>query len=49
MPLRVAARVDACCTRVIGGNMVKIISWYDNETGFSRRILDLLRLMEATG
>lgn len=37
--------VDASCTRVIGGNMVKVISWYDNETGFSHRILDLLNLI----
>jgi glyceraldehyde 3-phosphate dehydrogenase len=37
--------VDASCTKVIGGNMVKVISWYDNETGFSHRILDLLNLI----
>ena len=39
--------VDASCTRVIGGNMVKVISWYDNETGFSHRILDLLNLIAS--
>lgn len=39
--------VDASCTKVIGGNMVKIISWYDNETGFSHRILDLLNLIAS--
>ena len=37
--------VDASCTKVIGGNMVKVISWYDNETGFSHRLLDLLNLI----
>lgn len=33
---------DAQMTSVIG-NMVKIIGWYDNETGYSSRILDLIR------
>jgi glyceraldehyde 3-phosphate dehydrogenase len=39
--------VDAPCTRVIGDNMVKVISWYDNETGFSYRLVDLLRLIAS--
>ncbi len=39
--------VDASCTKVIGDNMVKIISWYDNETGFSNRVLDLFRLIAS--
>ncbi len=33
--------VDAQCTDVIGGNMVKIYSWYDNEAGYSNRMIDL--------
>lgn len=33
--------VDASCTDVINGNMVKIYSWYDNETGYSTRMIDL--------
>jgi glyceraldehyde 3-phosphate dehydrogenase len=33
--------VDAACTDVINGNMVKIYSWYDNETGYSSRMIDL--------
>ncbi len=33
--------VDASCTDVINGNMVKIYSWYDNETGYSSRMMDL--------
>ncbi len=32
--------VDSACTAVIG-NMVKVISWYDNEVGFSQRMLDV--------
>ena len=38
--------VDAISTKVIG-NMVKILSWYDNEWGYSNRVLDLLLLMDA--
>jgi glyceraldehyde 3-phosphate dehydrogenase len=34
--------VDGLTTLVIGGNMVKILSWYDNETGYSARIVDLI-------
>lgn len=37
--------IDASCTKVIDGNMVKILSWYDNETGFSWRMLDVARLL----
>ena len=38
--------VDAMSTKVIG-NMVKILSWYDNEWGYSNRVLDLILLMES--
>jgi len=37
--------VDAGCTKVIEGNMVKVLSWYDNETGFSFRVVDLMKLI----
>ncbi|MBF0464554.1 MAG: type I glyceraldehyde-3-phosphate dehydrogenase [Nitrospirae bacterium] len=33
---------DPALTKVIGGNMVKVISWYDNEWGYSNRVKDLL-------
>ena len=36
-----SAIVDALSTKVIGGNMVKILSWYDNEWGYSSRLIDL--------
>ncbi len=34
--------VDASVTKVIEGRMVKVISWYDNETGYSSRVRDLI-------
>lgn len=39
--------VDAGCTKVIDGSMVKVISWYDNETGFSCRVVDLIKMIGA--
>ncbi|NHF60787.1 type I glyceraldehyde-3-phosphate dehydrogenase [Flavobacteriaceae bacterium TP-CH-4] len=36
---------DSQMTSVIGGTMVKIIGWYDNETGYSSRIIDLVQLL----
>lgn len=36
--------IDAEYTTVIGDNMVKVLSWYDNEWGFSNRMVDLLLL-----
>lgn len=38
---RFSSIVDAHSTMVIDGTLVKVLSWYDNETGFSRRMLDL--------
>ena len=38
--------VDGLCTRVLGTS-VKIMSWYDNEWGYSNRMLDLVLYMEA--
>jgi glyceraldehyde 3-phosphate dehydrogenase len=35
--------VDATLTRVIEGNMVKVLAWYDNEWGYSCRIRDLMQ------
>ncbi|MCF6267913.1 MAG: type I glyceraldehyde-3-phosphate dehydrogenase [Desulfuromusa sp.] len=39
--------VDALSTTVIGGNMIKVLSWYDNEWGYSNRVLDLVKHLAA--
>ena len=36
---------DSLLTNVIGGNLVKAISWYDNEWGYSERVVDLMEIM----
>ncbi|MFN0085311.1 MAG: type I glyceraldehyde-3-phosphate dehydrogenase [Blastocatellia bacterium] len=41
--------VDAENTKVIGGNMVKILSWYDNEWGYSCRVRDLIKFIASKG
>lgn len=40
-----SSNIDAPMTKVVDGNLVKILSWYDNETGFSHRMLDIAKLM----
>jgi len=41
--------VDLPCTMVIGKRLGKVMSWYDNETGFSNRMVDLALYMEKRG
>jgi glyceraldehyde 3-phosphate dehydrogenase len=41
--------VDAPYTKVMDGNFVKVLSWYDNEWGYSNRCVDLLRLLVKRG
>jgi glyceraldehyde 3-phosphate dehydrogenase len=41
--------VDAPMTLVVGGNCVKVISWYDNEWGYSSRVHDLINYLSAKG
>jgi glyceraldehyde 3-phosphate dehydrogenase len=41
--------VDGLSTMVIGGNLVKVIAWYDNEWGYSCRVADLVNFMAEKG
>jgi len=41
--------LDAPYTSVIGGNMVKLLSWYDNEWGYSCRVVDLVKYVAEQG
>jgi glyceraldehyde 3-phosphate dehydrogenase len=41
--------VDAPMTLVVGGNCVKVISWYDNEWGYSCRVRDLINYLGSKG
>jgi glyceraldehyde 3-phosphate dehydrogenase len=41
--------VDAPFTKVVDGDAVKVLSWYDNEWGFSCRVIDLIHKMAERG
>lgn len=41
--------VDAEYTKVIGGSMVKVLAWYDNEWGYSCRVRDLVKFVAEKG
>ena len=41
--------VDAEYTKVVGGNMLKVLSWYDNEWGYSCRVRDLIKYIAGKG
>ncbi|UXY13019.1 type I glyceraldehyde-3-phosphate dehydrogenase [Kosakonia sp. ML.JS2a] len=41
--------IDGLSTLVIGGNLVKILAWYDNEWGFSNRLVELAQVMAKRG
>ena len=40
-----SSTVDGSLTMVMGGNMVKVVAWYDNEWGYSQRVVDLAELV----
>jgi glyceraldehyde 3-phosphate dehydrogenase len=44
-----SSTIDLECTAVLDGNFVKVLSWYDNESGFSARMLDLTMHMAKKG
>jgi glyceraldehyde 3-phosphate dehydrogenase len=44
-----SSMLDAAYTKVMDGDFVKVLSWYDNEWGYSCRCIDLLRLIEKKG
>ncbi|GAC1360806.1 MAG: type I glyceraldehyde-3-phosphate dehydrogenase [Ktedonobacteraceae bacterium] len=41
--------VDGLSTMVLGGNMVKVLAWYDNEWGYSSRVADLAHFLAQKG
>jgi len=41
--------IDGLSTMVIGGNMVKVVTWYDNEWAYSTRMTDLAKLLADKG
>ncbi|WP_062050109.1 type I glyceraldehyde-3-phosphate dehydrogenase [Bacillus sp. JCM 19034] len=44
-----SSSIDALSTMVMEGNMVKVISWYDNESGYSNRVVDLVEYIASKG
>ena len=41
--------VDSDLTKVLGGNLVKVVAWYDNEWGYSMRVVDLIEFLAKKG
>lgn len=46
---RYSSVIDALSTMVLEENMVKVLSWYDNETGYSNRLVDLAAYIKKRG
>ncbi|MCZ8522201.1 MULTISPECIES: type I glyceraldehyde-3-phosphate dehydrogenase [Paenibacillus] len=44
-----SSTIDALSTMVVGDNMVKVVSWYDNEWGYSNRVVDLANFIAKKG
>jgi len=44
-----SAIVDAAMTKVLDGNLVKVLAWYDNEWGYSCRVVDLIAFLVKKG
>ena len=43
----VSTTIDAALTMVMGDDMLKVVAWYDNEWGYSQRVVDLAELVAA--
>src|SRR6204780_3048008 len=41
--------VDSQMTKVLGGNLLKVLAWYDNEWGYSMRVVDLVEFLAKKG
>jgi glyceraldehyde 3-phosphate dehydrogenase len=41
--------VDSLLTKVLDGNLVKVVAWYDNEWGYSCRVVDLVLFLAKKG
>ena len=41
--------VDSLLTKVIGDNLLKVVAWYDNEWGYSCRVVDMIKFLGAKG
>jgi glyceraldehyde 3-phosphate dehydrogenase len=41
--------VDGQLTKVLDGNLLKVVAWYDNEWGYSNRVVDLAIFLAAKG
>jgi len=44
-----SSTIDALSTMVVGDNLVKVVSWYDNEWGYSNRVVDLVKYIASKG
>ena len=40
-----SAVFDSLTTSVVGGNLVKVLAWYDNEFGYASRMIDMMKLI----
>ena len=45
----VSSTIDSSLTMVMGDDLVKVVAWYDNEWGYSQRVVDLAELMATKG
>lgn len=44
-----SSTIDSLCTMVVGDNMLKVVSWYDNEWGYSNRVVQLADFIAKKG